>query len=385
MRRRERLIKNIQKARKYRSVPRQLVDLVIYKLKIHTYWEDYYNFGFYRGDKSWAERALYVGYSGSRYWPWEGNSLKFDRLFIRKTLQKSVLIAHGLPTPKFIMKCGEHYAINTREKFAREMEKISVPIVTKFDGGGGGVGNYSLKPEAGRFRFRDDLVDSDWIWNQYKDSMDSGFLVEERVANHPVMDELHPSSLNCLRLNTVKTADGLWHQLRPSVRMGRGGSHLDGLSVGGLFAGIDDDGRMGIAYSKSGETFEEHPDTGARIKGRDVPYFDEAVALARKASQTFGFMATIGWDVGLTPDGPMILEGNPFWDPRDIQDQLGPFLSQEVALGLIPRYWWSSWDKTHMYPDYMKDQHGGWWQRHLARRRRRWNSRLKEKLAQASE
>ena len=199
------------------------------------------------------------------------------------------------------------------------------------------------------------------------------------------MDELHPSSLNCLRLNTVKTANGRWHVLRPVARMGRGGSHIDGLTAGGLFAGVDENGRMGIAHSKSEETFDDHPDTGVRIKGRDVPYFDEAVALALKASQTFGFMATIGWDVGLTPDGPVIIEGNPFCDPRHKQDQLGPYLSAEVAVGLTPRHWWTPWDKTHIYPNYMNDEDGGWWQRALARRRQRWNSRLKEEFPQASE
>ena len=141
---------------------------------------------------------------------------------------------------------------------------------------------------------------------------------------------------------------------------------------------------MGIAYSHSGETFEEHPDTGCRIKGREVPLFDEAVALVLKASQAFGFMATIGWDVGLTPDGPVIIEGNPFWDSRDLQDKIGPFLTPEVVAGLVPRHWWTPWDKTHMYPYYMKDAHGGWWQQRLARRRMRWTSRLREQLTQTS-
>lgn len=362
----------------------QAVDLVTHKLKLNIHWEDYYRHGYYRQDMPWSEKALYLGDRGSYYWPWEGNSLKFDRLFIRKSLQKSVLTAEGLPTPRMLLKAGSDYAINTAEKLAAELARIDVPFLTKFDGGGSGFLNLAFKPVDGGFLSGDETVDAHWIWSQYQSVIDTGFMVEERVWNHEHLAEICPSSLNTVRLNLVKTADGRWHQLRPMIKFGRVGSHVDNTSAGGLFAGVDENGRIGIAYNKLLETFDCHPDTQVTIRGEVVPFYREALELAVQASQVFGFMATIGWDVGITPTGPTIIEGNPKWHSRQYQDALGPFLTPQAAAGLPSRRWWTPWDRTHMYPNYMNDADGGWWQRYLARRRKRSQELASENLQESS-
>jgi len=349
----------------------QAMDLITHKLRLNTHWEDYYRHGFYRQDLPWSEKALYLSDKGSYYWPWEGNSLKFDRLFIRKSLQKSVLAAEGLPTPRMLLKAGSHYAIDTAEKLAFELARVDVPFLTKFDGGGSGVLNLAFDPDGGEIRCGDKVVDAHWIWSQYQSVIDSGFIVEERVWNHERLAQICPSSLNTLRLNLVKTADGKWHQTRPFIKFGHIGSHIDSTIAGGVFAGVDEAGRMGTSYNKSFESSDCHPDTQESIRGQVVPFYEEALELALRASQTFGFMATIGWDVGITPTGPTIIEANPAWRSRNYQDALGPFLTPQVAAGLSSRKWWTPWDKTHMYPHYMNDADGGWWQRYLARRRKR--------------
>lgn len=378
MRRRERLRRNLKLASQHRSLPMQFVDIVVHKVKLNTHWEDYYRFGFYRRDIPWETRELYVGYFGSKYWPWETNSLKFDRLFVLKSLQKSILLAHGVATPRLLAKAGAPYRINTPEKFAREMRKFDQPVVAKFDGGGSGVRIFCLKPDNGRFRCGDAVVDSDWIWNQYEPVIDKGFIVEEQVVNHPVMAKIYSRSLNTLRMTTTKTADGKWHLLLPYVKFGRGGSQVDNISAGGLFAAIDDSGMVGPVHSsKTPDIFGQHPDTGAKITGMEIPFFEEAKELALTASLSVGFMGSIAWDVGITPDGPVIIEGNPHWDPQGIQDRLGPFLTPTVAAGLAPRWAWTPWDKSHMYPRYMNYADGGPIQRYMARRRERFNDKFR--------
>jgi len=266
---------------------------------------------------------------------------------------------------------GSDYAIDTPEKLARELANIDVPFLTKFDGGGSGVLNLAFDPDDGKIRCGDEIVDAHWIWDQYKSVISTGFMVEERAWNHEHLAEICPSSLNTLRLNLAKTVDGKWHQLRPMIKFGRIGSHVDNTSAGGLFAGVDDHGRIGTAYTNSYEPFDCHPDTGATIRDGIVPFYQEALDLAEQASKVFGFMATIGWDVGITPAGPTIIEGNPAWESKNYQDVLGPFLTPEAAAGLPSRKWWTPWDRTHMYPNYMKHADGGWWQKYLARRRER--------------
>ena len=363
---------------------RQAIDLVTHKLRLNTHWEDYYRFGFYRRDMPWSEKELYLSDHGSYYWHWEGNSLKFDRLFIRKSMQNSVLAAEGIRTPQMFFKAGTDCAVNNAEALGAELAKIDVPFLTKFDGGGGGARNLAFEPEEGGFRSNDEIVDAEWIWRQYEGVGDTGFLVEERVRNHEDIARIYPLSLNTLRLNLVKTADGKWHQLMPMIKFGRGGSHVDNSSAGGLSAAVDHDGRIGRVFNNEQVEFDGHPDTGEEISGQVVPYFEEARELALRACKVFGFMATIGWDVGITPEGPTIIEGNPAWHSRNYQDALGPFLTREIAAGLSPRKAWTPWDKTRMSPGYMDHADGGWRQRYLSARRKRLRLKALERLQQAS-
>lgn len=383
-RRRHRILRNFRQACEHRNVPMQIVDLVTHSLRLNTHWEDYYRFGFYRGDMPWSKKSLYVGDMRSYYWPWENNSLKFDRLFIRKTLHKPVLASEGLPTSRILMKAGALYPINTAEKFATELAKVDRPFVTKLDGGGGGTLNMSFSPEQSKYRSRDGLVDALEIWRRYQSVIQAGFLVEERVENHPVLAEIHPSSLNTLRLNMVKTVDGRWHQLRPCLKIGRSKSHIDNISAGGLLAAVDENGLITAVYDESGETFDSHPDTKVPIRGKTVPYYQESLELAMKASNVFGFMGTIGWDIGVTPDGPTIIEGNARWWAEFYQDVLGPFLSPEIAAGLVHRRWWTPWNKTQMYPNYKRHDNGGIWTRFVAAQYRRKAGRLQRQLSDDS-
>ena len=350
----------------------QLYDIIEHKLRINTHWEDYYRFEFYRRDKSWEERSMYLGERGSRYWPWEGNSLKFDPIFVRKSLQKAIAIAHGLPTPTLLMRVGKFYPIHTKSAFKDEMAKVDVPFILKVDGGMQGSAVHLFEPENGEYRHNDELVTADWIWERFEKSLNPGFLIEEQVSNHPVLDAVYPLSLNTLRLVTVRTRDGELHLLRPLVKFGRSGARVDNIKAGGMLALIDEDHRLGPAFNVAGDRFETHPDTGAEIEGLEVPLCAEAYELAFHASRSFGFVSTIGWDIAVTPDGPMIIEGNARWGSDVVQDFVAPYLTPEIAAGMMPRSWWTPWDRTHLYPGHIAKMSGGWWQKMLAKRRNRW-------------
>jgi hypothetical protein len=62
------------------------------------------------------------------------------------------------------------------------------------------------------------------------------------------------------------------------------------------------------------EWFDRHPVTGAPVTGRIVPCWPALAALAVKAHRIVPERVMIGWDFAITPDGPMLLEGNSFLD-----------------------------------------------------------------------
>ena len=69
--------------------------------------------------------------------------------------------------------------------------------------------------------------------------------------------------------------------------------------------------------------FETHPLTGIPFMGFQVPLWDEALDMVRKAARkAYGYNCHwIGWDVAITPDGPALIEAN--WRPGTELPQAG--------------------------------------------------------------
>lgn len=63
------------------------------------------------------------------------------------------------------------------------------------------------------------------------------------------------------------------------------------------------------------EFFDRHPVTGAQVTGRVVPHWADVARMAVRAHGTLPGRVFIGWDFAITPQGPVLLEGNSFADP----------------------------------------------------------------------
>jgi hypothetical protein len=111
----------------------------------------------------------------------------------------------------------------------------------------------------------------------------------------------------------------------------------NGLS-GNLIANIDPvSGRLttatgatpnGIGFS----VLTNHPKTGAPFADFQLPHWQEARKLAEHAAMLFLPLRTIGWDLALTDDGPLLLEGNAEWDPvNHLVVHAGPEHQLELA------------------------------------------------------
>lgn len=151
-------------------------------------------------------------------------------------------------------------------------------------------------------------------WNSLEALFYKGPLVmEELVRSHPALAAFHPQSLNTVRMVTMRTSDGNLEVNRSLLRMGVGAATIDSWCAGGLAVRIKPDGMLvdaavfedlgkGICY--------RHPDTGIPFAGFEVPFYREAVALVLEAHRHCPQMFGVGWDVAITGDGPLIVEGN---------------------------------------------------------------------------
>ncbi len=73
--------------------------------------------------------------------------------------------------------------------------------------------------------------------------------------------------------------------------------------------------------------------TGIKFEGFKLPYTEEIKALVKKAALVLPDFRYVGWDVCITPDGPLIVEGNdyPGYDFPQLPDPDKP------RIGLIPK------------------------------------------------
>lgn len=143
-----------------------------------------------------------------------------------------------------------------------------------------------------------------------------GLLIQEYVEQHETLQRIQPHSLNTLRVITLINNRNEVEILATMVKFGLGASAVDNLSKGGFAARVDEGGiiqKAVLEESGSYEPVEKHPTTNQQIEGVRLPYFDEAVALAVRGQLHIPQLRTLGWDIAITPKGPVIIETNVFW------------------------------------------------------------------------
>ena len=154
------------------------------------------------------------------------------------------------------------------------------------------------------------------------------YIMQTFVSQHPLMNKLHPQSVNTIRLVTVRSLkDGAIRAMPSILRIGAGDSVVDNTSQGGLAVGINMQagylkqfgfyksgfGRKGddgvIRYKE-----EEHPDSHVRFAEFQIPYFQEAENQAVYYHSLMPSIHSIGWDIAIGEDGPIFIEGNDNWE-----------------------------------------------------------------------
>lgn len=149
-------------------------------------------------------------------------------------------------------------------------------------------------------------------------TLSRGGVLQRACATHEALRDLSPGALPTLRVMTAIDERSEVEICDRVIRLSAGGPRaVDNFNAGNIVAGLDGDGRIARAFRRErGRVVElsRHPATGVPLAGRRPPDLDAALALAARAHEAFraGF-GVIGWDVGLTDEGPVLIEGN--WSP----------------------------------------------------------------------
>lgn len=160
-----------------------------------------------------------------------------------------------------------------------------------------------------------------------------GWLVQEYIQQHSFMNEINPHTVNSIRVVTfIDSANNVQVHLA-ALRLGRQGSVADNWDKGGISVFIDPQtGILGRGVFKpryGGAWVSRHPDTDVRFEGERLPEWASVVALCQQAAATLSGIRAVGWDIALTPDGPMIIEGNATWGLPVVQVHTRGILTPE--------------------------------------------------------
>ncbi|MEO1368794.1 MAG: sugar-transfer associated ATP-grasp domain-containing protein, partial [Acidobacteriota bacterium] len=169
------------------------------------------------------------------------------------------------------------------------------------------------------------------------DSSYDTFILQDRLLNDAALRELSGSDA----LQTARVVTLVGDDRRPRVLFACfkviNSPHLsdnfDYGTSGNLLADIDlETGELRAVKGKDPSGFglrelDRHPGTGVELTGLRLPHWPETRRLAEAAALKFMPLRTIGWDIGITPDGPSIVEGNVWWDGlHNAHGHLGRYL-----------------------------------------------------------
>lgn len=148
-----------------------------------------------------------------------------------------------------------------------------------------------------------------------KNQEDADFLVQRRLVAHQDLADLTLDAVPTVRLITFTNEEGDSELVAGALRMpAKEGAIVDNFHAGGIAARIDvSTGQLGQAVSMKLDPagkLDSHPVTGGPIEGRKLPLWEELVELTHRAHVSFAPRVIIAWDICLTDDGPVLVEGN---------------------------------------------------------------------------
>ena len=182
-------------------------------------------------------------------------------------------------------------------------------------GGGGGAERWWW--DGDRYRSEDgELYDPPALVHLLRErSVDVPYLLQPRLVNVPSLQPLCENTLGTVRAITVSVSGESPVHVGSLLRIPLRDTPIDNFSAGGVAAPVGaETGRLGPAVSKALDLaagdHAVHPRTGHPIAGVALPQWEEVVDVAVRAHGVYPGLPIVGWDIAVSTDGVVLVEGN---------------------------------------------------------------------------
>lgn len=310
-------IENMPESFQKPSVFRTLADIVYCRARYGAGIEDYFDFRFYglnhRGRKSFGtvrDKFAIRNYVND---PDECVKISDKGLFAQN---------YGDLTKRESFYIGETSEDSALRQYCERMTAEGVKkFILKPCKGGEGIGIFTLDADDPTLNSVESILEKYSVINEKaiqerphcetKLRAREELIMEPVLENHPDIKKIHPASLNTIRIPVLFT-EGHFKIIAACIRFGRDGSLVDNIDSGGMTAEVDLDTGviMTPAIDHAGNQYIVHPTTGEIIVGLRIPFWDAVKELVLKAAEITPKVQYVGWDVAVTSEGPILIEGN---------------------------------------------------------------------------
>lgn len=258
-----------------------------------THFNEYFMFGFdekKRSDRSdYVESGEYIGYAGNmkKYAP---VNIFNDKILAYKELngyygRECIGIESFDDYPKFVDYVQKHKTFMLKDVY-------------------GSLGIGIAKIDA-------DGKDTKQLF--FEVLQKSPCILEEYIVQSNELAVFNPSSVNTVRFVMFTHPDGSITDVYSMFRTGVGDTVIDNASMGGIACAVDTETGVVISngfVKKNKDTYTCHPISKIAYKGFQIPRWNELKQVCYDASKLVPGFKLIGWDMALTDNGWVIVEGN---------------------------------------------------------------------------
>lgn len=288
-------------------------DMIACGLKYQAGYVDYELFEMYNLNRSQRKTILTRGRNNE--FMKKLNDSKFSDQIERKDLFNKNF-------EKFLKRDWLDFNKCTKKQFDNFISKHEVIMVKPIDGMcGHGIEKINVK---------------DYKKNELYDHIKSigNVILEELIIQNKDMAKMYPDAINTCRIVTI-LKDRKAYVVAAYLRIGNS-TFVDNFNSGGMVVPINKE--TGVieynALDKKHNLYEKHPKTGTKFIGFKIPMWEEAKDLVKAAAKVIPEMRLVGWDVGISDKGPLLVEGNDF-PGHDIY-QLPPHRTN--GIGVLPEF-----------------------------------------------
>lgn len=275
-------------------------DVLWERAKYGTEIQDYFQYEFYNLNN--RERRKYMTFSKLRYTMKICNDPQKREVFDDKALFNNTFA-------EFLNRDWIDVTEASYEKFDAFVQKHPSFFAKARSGMfGKNAGRYDLDPAA----------DEEQKKKLFAKLKKNGCIAEQLITQHGELAAFNDTSVNTLRIVTLRCADGKPKVMAGVLRIGRKGKTADNFHHFGIASTIDVD--TGIVNSpgidREFKRYIVHPDSGKKIIGFEIPVWDKVVDLVSRAALVVPEVRYVGWDVAIDAEGnTQLIEGNYGADP----------------------------------------------------------------------